>query len=45
VAGAFDYLYAAVPYTGAAAVGVVSMLVFIKMREKKKKKSMREEHS
>src|SRR5919201_3547375 len=35
VAGAFDYLYAAVPYTGAAAVGVVSMLVFIKMREKK----------
>jgi hypothetical protein len=45
VAGSFDYLYTALPYTAAVAVGVVSMLVFIKMREKKKKKSMREEHS
>jgi hypothetical protein len=45
VAGSFDYLYTAVPYTAAAAVGVVSMLVFIKMKGKKKKKSTPEERS
>jgi hypothetical protein len=45
VAGSFDYLYTAVPYTAVAAVGVVSMLVFIKMRGKKKKKSTPEERS
>jgi hypothetical protein len=45
VAGSFDYLYTAVPYTAAVAVGVVSMLVFIKMRGKKKKKSTPEERS
>jgi hypothetical protein len=36
VSGPFDYLYIAVPSAAVVAVGIVSMLVFMKGKKKKK---------